>query len=238
MTTPGVTTIERFNRLEARLVEYEWIWARHNRERIAAHWDARRARTPALFNGRILMVAEARLSPDRLQLDFFATDYADMLAHIDWGFPDPSVQNGFAMGALRSRDGAFVLATMADGTANAGRVYFPAGTPDISDVRADGTVDLAGSILREIAEETGLEVDAEAFGPGWSLVRQGGRSAVMRGVRLDRDADDLAAAIRAHIRADPKAELADVMILRGPGEIDAARMPAFLPDYLRFAFAE
>ena len=232
-----MTAIERFASLEARLVERDWGWAHDNRERIAAHWAARRAAIPALFNGRILMVTEARRDGDRLQLDFFATNYANMLAHIDWGFPDPTVQNGFAMGALRSRDGVFVLAMMADTTANAGRVYFPAGTPDMSDVRADGTVDLAGSILREITEETGLEIGPEAFASGWSLVRHGGRAALMREIRLDRDAEEIGAAITAHIGRDPKAELAGVVLLRRPEEIEDTRMPSFLPAYLRGAFA-
>ena len=61
---------------------------------------------------------------------YFETDFAAFLAWRDWGFPDESVFNGFGMGALRCTDGAYVLGEMGAHTANAGRIYFPSGTPD------------------------------------------------------------------------------------------------------------
>src|SRR5216110_854627 len=71
-------------------------------------------------------------------------DFADVLAWRDWGFPDRSVFNGFGMGALRCSDDAFVLGEMGHHTANAGRIYFPSGTPDPDDIR-NGAIDIAGS---------------------------------------------------------------------------------------------
>src|SRR6267143_890891 len=67
---------------------------------------------------------------ERFAARYFETDFASFLAWRDWGFPDNNVFNGFGMGALRCADGAFVMGEMGAHTANAGRIYFPSGTPD------------------------------------------------------------------------------------------------------------
>ena len=221
---------------EARLEPFRWAWAEANAEAIARHWRTRRERQPDLFDGRVLMVSALSEADGTLVATFFETGYARLLAHIDLGFPDPSVANGFAMGALRSRDGAYLLGLMAPHTANAGRLYFPAGTPDLGDVRPGGRVDLASSMLREIEEETGLEPDLLRAEPGWTVVRHGGRLAFMREVRLNLTAAEAAARIRRHLAAQPKPELAGIRLLRAPAEIDDSEMPSFLPLYLRDAF--
>ncbi len=230
-------SIDRVERLDARLERFAWDWADENDARIAAHWRARHARQPDLFDGRVLMVCGLAIAPAAATVTFFETSYARLLAHVDFGFPDPEVANGFAMGALRSRDGAYLLGVMAAHTANAGRLYFPAGTPDLSDVRPGGRVDLEGSMLREIGEETGLDAASLRPEPGWTIVRDGGRIAFMREIRLDlagREAEDT---IRRNLARQAKPELADIITLRTVAEIDESRMPSFLPVFLRDAFA-
>ena len=117
---------------------------------------AQQREKPQLWNGRVLLGARSACSAAGVSApSYFETDFASFLAWRDWGFPDTDVFNGFGMGALRCADGAFVLGEMGQHTANAGRIYFPSGTPDLDDL-SDGAVDIAGSVAREVEEETGL----------------------------------------------------------------------------------
>ena len=62
------------------------------------------------------------------------------------------------MGVLRGSDGAFERGKMAKEHLRGmpGRFYFPSGMSDPCDVR-NGAFDLAGGIVREVGEETGLD---------------------------------------------------------------------------------
>ena len=227
----------RAGSVEARLVEHRWPWAEENAAAIAANWERRRRRTPAIFNGRVLMVAGMRRAGGTVRAEFFATDYANLIAWVDAGFPDQSVANGFAMGALRTADGAFILGEMGAHTANAGRLYFPCGTPDLTDVTPDGAVDLASSLVREIEEETGIREDELAIEPGWTIVRAEGLLAFMRIARLAWPAEAARARILAHLEADPSPELSDIRIVRRLADLGDAPVPAVVPAFLASAFA-
>ena len=106
-------------------------------------------------------------------------DFASFVAWRDWDFPDKSVRNCFAMAALRSADGAFLLGEMGAHTATAGQIYFAAGTPDRNDLVGD-TVDLERGVMRELAEETGLTLADVVPEPGWTAVLHGQRTALMK----------------------------------------------------------
>lgn len=230
-----MTSIRTAAQVEARLVQHDWAWAEAARADIDRNWDRRRESKPAIFDGRILMVASTRLDGDVMHVGFFETSYRNLLAHMDLGAPDPSVSNGFGMGAMTGRDGGFVLGIMADHTANAGKLYFPCGTPDLSDVLPDGTVDLSRSILREIGEETGLGTNECVLADGWVIVREAPRTAFMRRVDLTFAAEEAAHRIRAHMASERQPELAEIVVLHGAAALDDPRMPPFLPAYLRFA---
>ncbi len=231
-------TILRAAALDALYRPQPWPWAQENGAAIEAHWTRRLAEQPRMFNGRVLLMRDMALDGDTFRTRYFEVDFAVFLAFKEFGFPDPEVANGFAMGALRAADGAFVLGVMADHTANRGRIYFPAGTPDPSDLTADGRVDLAGSVLRELREETGLTPDEVQVGEGWTIVRDGASVAFMRPIRLHEDGQAARARLMERIAAQPEPELAGIVLARGPDDIDAARMPRFLQAYLADAFAQ
>src|ERR1700692_1802529 len=151
--TPPV--IHRVTTLDLAFEPRPWPFADEQRAEIAAHFAVKQREKP-IWNGRVLLGRDPVFTAERLRAEYFETDFASFLTWRDWGFPDAGVFNGVGMGALRSSDGAFLLGGMADHTSHAGRISFPAGTPDPDDVR-DGVLDIAGSIAREIAEETGLE---------------------------------------------------------------------------------
>jgi 8-oxo-dGTP pyrophosphatase MutT (NUDIX family) len=230
---PAPVTIDR---LELGVAPHRWPFAEARREEIDAHFAARRREVPDLWNGRVLLMNEVTVAGGLLRGTFFETGFADFVAWRDWGFPDRSVVNCFAMAALRASDGAYLLGVMSAFTANPGRIYFPAGTPDPSDVSGD-TVDLSGNVLRELGEETGLGAEDFSAAPDWTAIIAGPRIALMKEVAAGRPAQELRAAVRRHLAREARPELADMRIVRSPADFDPA-MPEFVTAYLSHVWGE
>lgn len=228
--------IRRVSRVEARCIPMDWPWAKQNRGFIEENWKRRIADKPKMFNGRVLLLRDLEFGQDECRNTYFETDYADFVAWIDSAYPDKSVANGFAMGALRSSDGAFICGVMAAHTTNAGRVYFAAGTPDLSDLRPDGSVDLATSLTRELTEETGLTEADFHIDDEWIIVQRWPTIALLRMVTMPVTAEEGAAIIRANIAKESEPELQDVRIVRGVEDIDPETMPLFLQSFFEWVF--
>lgn len=219
-----------------------WPFAERRAASIAAHWARLIKTKPALFNGRVLLLGRRKIEAGRngaltLTGAFFETDYADFLAWEEFGEPGEPIDNCFSMAALRSADGAFLLGEMARHTFNAGQIYFPAGTPDPTDI-FDGKVDLEASARRELLEETGVSADEAIIAPGWTLVFTPQRIACMKLMTLAAPAAEAKATIEAYLAGDPHAEFSRMHVVRGPRDIDGARVPVFVAAYLRDKFAQ
>ena len=232
MTSPE---IHRIAQLDLAVKPFAWPFAHARRDEIDAHFAEKRREKPELWNGRVLLGRNAVRSGDHLTADFFETDFASFLAWRDWGFPDPDVFNGFGMGALQSSDGAFLLGEMASHTANAGRIYFPSGTPDLDDIRGEA-VDIAGSIVREVAEEAGLGGSDYAMDAYWTCVFTSGSIAMIRVLHVAATGAALHARVTAYLARETEPELYAVHLVRATSDIVPA-MPRFVSAFLEAQFS-
>lgn len=209
---------------------YRWPFATARHDEITAHFAKSRQSATAMWNGRILLMREPAITDATLHGTFFATDYADFLAWRDWDFPDRTVVNCFAMGAMRSSDGAYLMGVMGDRTANPRRIYFPVGSPDEADVSGD-SVDLLGNVFREVAEETGLAPKDYAVAEGWTAVVAETQIALMKSIAVPAPAEELRKTMLCHLASEAAPELSDIRIVRTARDFDPA-MPDLVTTYL------
>jgi 8-oxo-dGTP pyrophosphatase MutT (NUDIX family) len=232
MTLP---VIHRVTTLDLSLRPRPWPFAGERRADIDAHFALRQSEKPQIWNGRVLLGRNPVFTRDRFSSDYFETDFASFLAWRDWGFPDQDVFNGFGMGALRCSDGAFVMGEMGQHTATAWSIYFPSGTPDLDDINED-TVDIAGSVAREVAEETGLTPADYRADAHWDCVVSGVAVAMIRILHVDSPGEALRARIEANLAQQHQPELAAIHLVRKTSDLMAA-MPRFVTAFIEAQFA-
>jgi len=230
MTDAAVVHVDR---LDLRLVPERWAFADDNRAVIDAYFAALKRATPALWNGRVLMMVRHALEGAVLRGWYVETDYASFTAWRHWGRA-AGERDCFGAAAVISSDGAVLLGLMSERTVNAGQLYFFCGTPDLSDV-VEGRVDLDFSVGRELKEESGLDIGELAPEPGWTTVIEAARIAHIKVLRAGQDADTLRARMLAHLAAEAHPELSDICVVRGIGDIDR-RMPRFVTAFLEHHF--
>src|SRR5262245_14041383 len=231
----GAPSIFHIGRLDLSFAPKSWTFAAERRAEINAYFEAVKREKPTLWNGRVLLLHRQVVEQGALRGEYLETDYASFAAWRHWGRPAAGVRDCFSATAVRSADGAFLLAVMGSHTFNAGRIYFPSCTPDPDDVVAD-KVELDLSVRRELKEETGLDItefDAEA---GWEMVVDGPLIALIKVLRSTEKAIALRERVLAHLAREEKPELADVRIVRGQSDFDHV-MPDFVRAFLTARFA-
>jgi 8-oxo-dGTP pyrophosphatase MutT (NUDIX family) len=227
---PADPVIHRVTTFDLMFEPFAWPFARERRAEIDAHFAERQRENPQIWNGRVLLARKPSFVGDRFTAGYFETDFASFLAWRDWGFPDENVFNGFGMGALRSVDGAFVMGEMSAHTSNAGRIYFPAGTPEPIDIDR-GRFDVAASVAREIEEETGLipaDYRAQAH---WDCVVAGATIAMMCTLHVDASAEAVKARIEENLARQTHPELAAIHLVRAISDF-TKDMPRFVTAFL------
>ena len=227
--------LSRVERLDLRFDPKPWRFAEQCRAEIDAHFATARRVKPQLWNGRVLVLRDYEIAGGALRGAFFEADYASFHAWIAWGRPAADAVDCFGTAVVRSSDGAFLLAQMAAHTANAGRIYFPCGTPDPADIR-NGKVDLDHSIRRELLEETGLDVAELEADPGWIVVEEQARLVAYRTMRAQESGEVLRQKVEDYLARQDDSELAAVRLVRNATDLVPA-MPDYVQVFLRHVWS-
>jgi 8-oxo-dGTP pyrophosphatase MutT (NUDIX family) len=226
----GAASIMRVDRLDLVLAPKPWAFASERRAEIDAHFAALQRAKPAVWNGRVLLMHEHAVVDGVLRGAYLETDYASFAAWCAWGRPETGVRDCFGAAAIVAADGAVLVGVMGPHTFNAGRIYFPCGTPDPDDV-AGTRVDLEKSVRRELTEETGFDPADFTMEPGWTSIADGPLLAQVKLLRSRESAEVLQARGREHLARERQPELADLRIVRGRQDFDPA-MPGFVTAFL------
>lgn len=204
-----------------------WDYARRHAEEIDRHWRRRTAESPAFFNGTIFVLERHTLTGDQLEARLMPVEFKSFLHWKEHGYPDDTVRDCFGSALIRSAEGHVLLGRQRAGNINAGLAYLPGGFIDPRDVALDGTIDIAASISRELAEETGLGPGETVRAPGLILTFAGPMLSIAVEFRAAMAGEDLRARIRAHIAADTDSELEDAVIVRSAGDLADIAMPIY-----------
>ena len=171
---------------------------------------------------------------DRFSADYFETDFAQLPGVARLGLS--------RAGCLqRLRHGGAALQRRRIRVGRDGRAYrqcqprlFPSGTPDLDDIQ--GAVDIAGSVVREVLEETGLalaDYRLGASGIAWCRARP---SPWIRILQVDAPGEALRVRIEANLAGQDHAELAAIRLVRGTADLTAA-MPRFVTAFIEARMA-
>jgi len=235
MIASSAPTVVHVDRLELSYEPRPWAFADANRPAIDALFAQARAKKPSLFNGRVLLMYRCTIEDGVMSGAFMEADYASFTFWIASGRPDAGIYDCFGAAALASADGAFLLGEMAAHTYNAGQIYFPCGTPDLSDIVGQ-RVDFDMSVRRELKEETGLDAASLVEEPGWSLAFDGEVICAVKVMHSPLAAEPLRGVILNHLAHERQPELADIRIIRGEGDF-SPNMRSFARLFLGHRFA-
>jgi len=231
-------SIDRVSTCDLQLIPEQWDFAARNAGAIDAHWLKRQQDNPGFFNGTIHIARTAWIATGRLTATMLATDFKSFLYWREQGYPPASTRDAFGSTILRGCDGAVLLGRQTPGNINDGQAYLPGGFIDARDVAANGTVDIAASIARELQEETRLDLATLEIRPGFLVVQCGALLSIAQEFVSVQPAAELRATILAQIADDPEPELADLVIIRNMGDLKHHRVPPYTAMALATVFEQ
>jgi 8-oxo-dGTP pyrophosphatase MutT (NUDIX family) len=201
-------------------------FALSNTEAIAENWRQEMAANPALFDGTVVLLSELAYGDSRLVGRCHAVSYSTFML---WRKrrENSGAEHAYAHAMLVAGDNALVAIRMGPHTVNAGRVYFAAGSFEPVDFR-DGLVDVDFNMIREVGEETGLDLSQADRGLRYHALSTASGTVIFRRYRVAEPADELAHRISAFVAAEAEPEIEGPVIIR-----DAADLPEGLMGHMK-----
>jgi len=198
-----------------------------NAAAIEENWRLETRANPSLFDGTVVLLSRLAYDGGRFEGRCHAVRYATFM-HWRRERANTAAGHVFAHAMLVSRDNALVAIRMATNTVNAGRVYFAAGSFEPVDF-ADGAADVDFNMIREVAEETGLDISSVPRGERYYALSTERGTVLFRRYFLEENADEIARRIEAFVAGEMDPEISGPVIIRGADDLPDGLMPHMKP---------
>lgn len=225
--------ILQVKRIDVRLADEPHPYELANRDAIDANWAEEVARLPKLFDGEMILLAHAVYRNGVIEGACHPIRFATFM---HWR-KNRSASEGhhvFANAMPVTSDGQLLAIRMGPDTANAGRVYFAAGSFERQDF-VDGIADVDFNIHREVAEETGIDLTTVRRDAGFHAYRSAAGLTLIRRYYLAEDAADLARRVQAFIDAEAEPEADRAVIIGGSADVPGTA-PAHMKPLVQWHF--
>ncbi|MBZ9743304.1 MULTISPECIES: hypothetical protein [unclassified Mesorhizobium] len=202
-------------------------FALENAEAIAANWQSEIAAKPALFDGVVVLLSELAYRDRRLIGRCHAVNYSTFML---WRKrrENSGAEHAYGHAMLVAGDNALVAIRMGRHTVGAGSVYFAAGSFEPVDFR-DGLVDVDFNMIREVREETGLDLSDARRGVRWHALSTASGTVIFRRYHVDEPADEIARRISAFVATEADPEIEGPVIIRHAGDLPEGLAPHMKP---------
>jgi len=202
-------------------------FAVNNAEAIAENWRQEITANPALFDGTVVLLSELAYRDNSLVGRCHAVNYSTFML---WRKrrENSGAEHAYAHAMLVAGDNALVAIRMGPQTVNAGRVYFAAGSFEPVDFR-DGLVDVDFNMIREVGEETGIDLSRAKRGRRYHMLSTPSGTVIFRHYKVAETADELARRVSAFVATEIDPEIEGPVVIRNATDLPDGLMGHMKP---------
>ena len=213
--------------VDVRLVAEQHPFERDNRQAIADNWRGEQRVKPALYDGTVVLLSALSYRDRRLVGRCHAVKYSTFML---WrkSREGSGAEHAYAHAMLVAGDNALVTIRMGAHTVNAGRIYFAAGSFEPVDFR-DGIVDVDFNMIREVGEETGVDLSSAERDRGYHALSMPSGTVIFRRYRVTEPADEIARRIGAFVAAEAEPEIEGPVVIRNAVDLPDGLMGHMKP---------